>query len=270
MNDIEGGIKVYRYLTANTATERANLLNRIRTEDDLVPIYGYAVIAYDGSKTLYMKSKDANGITTIADLGEYPRKGDRGLKGDTGERGERGSRGERGFTGGQGAPGASFTNLSTMDATPYEPIFTEQADSVKVDTFIDIHAGQQTKTAQFLFEVPKASAQPKYLHIIRGNIGADSTYFDGVIRIINNSPIPYLVNNWEHQSQATLTASEIAKCISIGGDVESMGTIIYKGAYNVTANGNTVQFLDEAGFHQMTIPWESYENSSIVDTVIQM
>lgn len=111
---------------------------------------------------------------------------------------------------------------------------------------------------------------PKYLHVIRGNIGVDSTYFSGTIRIINNSPTPYLVNTWEHQAQATLTAAEIAKCISIGGAVYNQGTLIYSGAYSVSETGSTLSLADDNGTHTVAIPWSSYENSGITDTVYEL
>ena len=266
LGDIEGGIKVYRYLTANTSTERDNLLNRIRTDDSLVPMYGYAVIAYNGSKTLYMKSEDANGVTTLADLGEYPRKGDRGLKGDTGDRGERGERGERGFTGAQGAPGASFNNLTSLDTTPYNISKRDVGDITEITTSIDITSGDTVKTADFKFEIPKAAGKKQYLHNISITVGPDGDYFVGYLKIINEQATPYTYFSDAPEYQKHI----IACCGALyqTGDV----TAYVFGSLN---NGRVVTFrapnwtaMDQVGTHE--VQWWNHENWSITDSVYEL
>lgn len=266
LGDIEGGIKVYRYLQPRDGSEYGTLLNRIVQDDSFVPLYGYAVIEYEGSKTLYLKTKDDGGTIYAQDLGEFPRKGDRGLKGDTGDRGERGERGGRGFTGAQGAPGASFNNLTSLDTTPYNISKRDVGDITEITTSIDITSGDTVKTADFKFEIPKAAGKKEYLHNISITVGPDGDYFVGYIKIINEEATPYTYFSDSPDYQRKIV--DCCGALYQTGDVTAYvfgslndGRVVTFRAPNWTAQ-------DQIGTHE--IQWWNHENWSIRDSVYEM
>lgn len=108
-----------------------------------------------------------------------------------------------------------------------------------------------------------------YMHIMTGVVGTDDAYFDGTIKVIDKNPTPYLFNTYEHQNQATITNDILEKAVLVGGEVKSYGSTIYKGAFNILSNGRT-EFMDENGYHSITIDYLSYLNSGMTDNVKEL
>lgn len=144
----------------------------------------YFLVTDDNEKHLYLITLNHEDSVIAEDLGEYPARGPQGIQGIQGPQGEpgksiRGPQGIQGEQGVRGRPGEGWSVLDEIDATPYTPTFTEQADDVKVETSADLKTNvgtpdEETKVISLKFEVPPTNANPiMYANIFRGkNLGS--------------------------------------------------------------------------------------------------
>ena len=126
----------------------------------------YFLVTDDGEKHLYLITLNDSDEVIAEDLGEYPARGPQGIqgvKGDKGDPGEsiRGPQGIQGVQGVRGRPGEGWSALDEIDATPYTPTFTEQANDIKMETSaaLKIYAGtpeEESKVIDLKLEVPKS------------------------------------------------------------------------------------------------------------------
>ena len=266
ISELEGGVKIYRYLEASNGSQYGTYLNMIVQDDNFVPLYGYAVIEYQGSKNLYLKTKNAGGTVYAQDLGEFPKKGDKGDKGDKGNKGDQGNKGDRGFKGEQGVAGASFNNLTSLDTTPYEIAKRDVGDITEITTSIDITSGDTVKTADFKFEIPKAAGKKQYLHNISITVGPDGDYFVGYLKIINEQATPYT-----YFSDAPEYQKHIITCCGALYQTGDVTAYVFGSLNNgkvVTFRAPNWTFMDQVGTHD--VQWWNHENWSITDSVYEL
>ena len=127
----------------------------------------YYLVYKPGGDHLYLITKRENGGLLADDLGRYPaaEQGPQGIKGDKGDKGDTGERGPQGIQGLQGPigrAGAGWNAITSLDASPYTPTFTDGSNDILVETNIDLITNGGTpdaavKTIDFKFEVPKAN-----------------------------------------------------------------------------------------------------------------
>ena len=144
----------------------------------------YFLVTDDNEKHLYLITLNHEDSVIAEDLGEYPARGPQGIQGIQGPKGEpgesiRGPQGIQGEQGVRGRPGEGWADLDEIDATPYTPTFTEQANDIKVETSANLttNAGtpdEEIKVISLKFEVPPTNANPiMYANIFRGkNLGS--------------------------------------------------------------------------------------------------
>ena len=127
----------------------------------------YFLVTDDGTKYLYLITLNNSDSVIAENLGEFPARGPQGIQGIQGPQGEpgesiRGPQGIQGEQGVRGRPGEGWNALDEIDATPYTPTFTEQADDVKVETSANIVTNadtpdEETKVISLKFKVPKST-----------------------------------------------------------------------------------------------------------------
>lgn len=125
----------------------------------------YFLVTDNNEKHLYLIVLNNEDSIIAEDLGEYPARGPQGIQGIQGPKGEpgesiRGPQGIQGEQGIRGRPGEGWDALDEIDATPYTPTFTEQANDVKVETSANLIIDSDTpdedvKVIGLKFEVPK-------------------------------------------------------------------------------------------------------------------